>query len=183
MPYRQLEKCTRILHTLVPDLPSADYSGIRKCILRLDLDPYKDLKDTTEPVTIAVDSTGVKVHKAGGWVERKHGKKKRYVKLHFAVNVKTHEVVAMEVSTDYVHDSKTVPGLLDEAERNVRVDEVLGDGAYDSGEVYGKLEKRGIEAVVKPRVNARSDTGPLGRSKAVGQIRELGYETWAEFVG
>lgn len=30
------------------------------------------------PVTIAVNSTGVKVHKAGGWVERKHGKKSRY---------------------------------------------------------------------------------------------------------
>ncbi|MGD0805531.1 MAG: hypothetical protein ABSA11_15835 [Candidatus Bathyarchaeia archaeon] len=29
-----------------------------------------------------------------------HGKKSRYVKLHFAVRIDTHEVVAMEVSTD-----------------------------------------------------------------------------------
>jgi len=183
MPYRQLEGYTRILHRLVPDLPSADYSGIRKRILRLSVDPYNSLRETSEPVTIAVDSTGIKVHKAGGWVERKHGKKSRYVKLHFAVNIETHEVVAVEVSTDDTHDVKAVPGLLEEAERNVRVDEFLGDGAYDSGEVYGELERRGIEAVVKPRVNARSDTGSLGRSIAVGQIRELGYETWAEFVG
>ena len=27
-------------------------------------------------MVIAVDSTGVSVHKAGGWVEREHGKKK-----------------------------------------------------------------------------------------------------------
>jgi len=70
----------------VPALPPRDYSGLRKRILSLDLSPYRGLRESTEPVTIAVDSTGVKVHKAGGWVERVHGKKSRYVKLHFAVN-------------------------------------------------------------------------------------------------
>ena len=183
MPYRQLEGYTRILHRLVPDLQQGDYSGLRKRILRLPVDPYRDLKETDEPVTIALDSTGVKVEKAGGWIERKHGKKKRYVKLHFAVNTVTHEVVAMEVSTDDVHDSKAVPGLLDEAEKNVRVAEAFGDGAYDSCEVYGELERRGVEAVIKPRVNARSGVGPQARRLAVGQIRELGYGTWAELVG
>ena len=29
------------------------------------------------------DSTGIKVHKAGGWIERVHGKKRRYMKLRF----------------------------------------------------------------------------------------------------
>jgi hypothetical protein len=182
MPYRQLEGYTRILHRLVPELPSADYSGIRKRILRLNLDPYRHLSESNGPVTIALDSTGVRVEKAGGWIERKHGKKKRYVKLHFAVNTVTHEVVAMEVSTDDVHDSRAVLGLLDEAEGNVRVEKMIGDGAYDSGEVYGETERRGIEAVVKPRVDARSDAGPLERCLAVGQIRELGYGTWAELV-
>jgi len=123
------------------------------------------------------------VEKAGGWIERKHGKKKQYVKLHFAVNTVTHEVVAMEVSTDDVHDSEAVPGLLDEAEGNVRVEKMVMDGAYDSGEVYGELERRRIEAVIKPRRNARSDTGPPARGVAVGQVRELGYGTWAELVG
>jgi hypothetical protein len=94
MPYRQLEGYTRILHRLVSDLPRGDYPGLRKRILRLPVNPYRGLRETTEPVSIAVDSTGIKVEKAGGWIERKHGKKKRYVKLHFAVNTVTHEVVA-----------------------------------------------------------------------------------------
>jgi IS5 family transposase len=183
MPYRQLEGYTRILHRLVPKLPQADYSGIRKRILRLPVDPYRHLSESTEPVTIALDSTGVKVEKAGGWIERKHGKKKRYVKLHFAVRVDTHEVVSMEVTTDDVHDSKEAAGLLEGAERRANVEEALLDGAYDSEEVYEELERRGIEAVVKPRRNARSDTGSLSRSVAVGMIRELGYGTWAEFTG
>ena len=183
MPYRQLEGYTRILHRLVPEIPQADYSGIRKRILRLPVDPYRHLSEFNEPVTIALDSTGVKVEKAGGWVERKHGKKKRYVKLHFAVRVDTHEVVSMEVTTDDDHDSKAVPGLLGEAERKVRVAEALMDGAYDSGAVYEELEKRRMEAVIKPRRNARSDTGPLERGVAVGQVLELGYGTWAELTG
>jgi hypothetical protein len=73
MPYRQLEGYTRILHRLVPDLPRGDYSGLRKRILGQPLDPYRHLAESSEPVTIAVDSTGISVHKAGGWVERKHG--------------------------------------------------------------------------------------------------------------
>jgi IS5 family transposase len=183
MPYRQLEGFTRSLHTLVPALPPGDYSGLRKRILRLDVDPYRGLRETNEPVSIAVDSTGIKVQKAGGWIERKHGKKKRYVKLHFAVRVDTHEVVAMEVSTDDVHDVKALPGLVEEAEGNVRVARVYGDGAYDSGDVYRLLEGRGIEPVIKPRRNSRLDVGPPSRRRAVELCRELGYEAWARVTG
>ena len=183
MPYRQLEGYTRILHRLVPDLPQGDYSGLRKRILRLPIDPYRSLRETNEPVSIAVDSTGIKVEKAGGWIERKHGKRKRYVKLHFAVNTETHEVVSMEVSTDDVHDVKALPGLVEGAERNVRVSKLYGDGAYDSGDVYRFLETRGIEPVIKPRRNSRLDVGPPGRRLAVGRVRELGYDAWARVTG
>jgi len=183
MPYRQLEGFTRSLHTLVPALPPGDYSGLRKRILRLPVDPYRSLKETEEPVTIAIDSTGIKVQKAGGWIERVHGKKKRYVKLHFAVNTETHEVVAMEVSTDDVHDVKALPGLVEEAEGNVRVAKVYGDGAYDSGDVYRLLEGRGIEPVIKPRRNSRLDAGPPSRRRAVDQVRCLGYDGWARLTG
>ena len=183
MPYRQLEGYTRILHRLVPDLPSADYSGIRKRILRLNIDPYKSLKDTNEPVTIAVDSTGVKVHRAGGWVERKHGKKSRYVKLHFAVNIETHEVVAMTVSTDDMHDVKALPGLVEDSGKRVRVARLMGDGAYDSGNVYRLLDEMGVEAVIKPRKNSRSDRGHSSRRRVVEAVRRLGYDGWARLTG
>jgi hypothetical protein len=182
-PYRQLEGFTRALHTLVPDLPPGDYSGLRKRILRLSVDPYKSLKETDEPITIAVDSTGVKVNKAGGWVERKHRKKSRYVKLHFAVNTVTHEVVAMEVSTDESHDVEALPGLVEGSGRRVRVAEVLGDGAYDSSSVYELLERLGVEAVIKPRRNGRSDRGHPGRRRAVELVKRLGYDGWARLTG
>ena len=88
---------------------TGDYSGLRKRILSQPTDLYRDLKDTTEPVTIAVDSNGISVHKAEGWEEKKHGKKRKYIKLHFAVNTETHEVVAMEVTTDDTHAVEALP--------------------------------------------------------------------------
>ena len=179
VPYRQLEGFTRSLHKLIPQLPPGDYSGLRKRSLGMNPDPYAALKETEEPVAIAVDSTGVKVRRAGGWVKRKHGKKKRYVKLHFAVDVETKEVVAMEVSTDDVHDVKAFKGLLEGAERRRRVSELLGDGAYAARSVYEALEERGIEAVVKPRDNSSVDTLSPARRRVVREFLELGYEDWA----
>jgi hypothetical protein len=183
MPYRQLEGFTRTLHGLLPEMPTGDYSGLRLRILTQPTDPYAELKEATEPVTIAVDSTGISVHKAGGWVERKHGKKKKYVKLHFAVNTETHEVVGMEVGTDEEHDVRRLPNLVEESARNVRVARLYGDCAYDSSAVYGLLEERGVDVIVKPKRNARSDRGHPSRRRAVEMIRGVGYKGWAESVG
>ena len=179
MPYRQLEGFTRALDRLIPMIPSADYSGLRRRILRLDLSPYEDLKGSNEPIAIAVDSTGISVHRAGGWIEREHGKKKRYVKIHFAVNVETRAVVAMEVTTDEVHDSKVFPKLLDRAEEHGRVVKVYGDGAFDSSDIYELLESKGIEAAIKPRRNSRLDTPSEARRGAVRLHRRLGHRRWA----
>jgi hypothetical protein len=65
MPYRQIEGF-RALNRLIPKLPPIDYSWVRRCILGLDLNPYNSLRDSSEPITIAVDSSGVSIHKCSG---------------------------------------------------------------------------------------------------------------------
>jgi len=184
MPYRQLEGFTRALGNLV-DVPSGDYTALRKRIVMVDMSPYADLAQSNEPLTIALGSTGVKVHKSGGWMERQHGTKKRYVKVHFAVNVRTKEVVAMEVTTDEVHDSRVAERLVDGAERNgkVKVNEVLGDGAYDSAVIYDRLREKGIDAVIKPKKNSILNTRSEARRYEVDLYRNLGHEGWAEVKG
>jgi len=44
-----------------------------------------------------------------------YGGKKRYIKIHFAVDVKTKETVAMEVATDDIHGLEVLPGLMADA--------------------------------------------------------------------
>jgi len=182
-PYRQLEGFARVLNRLVPRLPSADYSGLRRRILDLDPSLYEPLKLSDEPIVIAVDSTGVRVHKAGGWVEWEHGKKKRYVKIHLAVNVETKEALAMLVTTDGTHDSRVFPELLRKAERHVKVSKTFMDGAYDNSKVYRLLEQKGIEAVIKPRKNSRLDTPSEPRRRAVTLYKRLGDKQWTKLKG
>ncbi|MBS7614614.1 IS5 family transposase [Candidatus Bathyarchaeota archaeon] len=136
-----------------------------------------------EPVVIAVDSTGVRVHKAGGWVERRYGKKKRYVKIHLAVDVETKQTLAMIVTTDGTHDSRVFPQLLRKTERHGKVSKAVMDGAFDSSEVYETLEQKGIEAVIKPRRNSRTDTPSESRREAVTQYKRLGHERWTKLRG
>jgi len=120
---------------------------------------------------------------AGGWVERKHGKKKRYVKIHLAVDVRTKQALAMLITTDGIHDSRAFPKLLKKAERRGRVSRVYADGAYDSSKVYRLLEEKGIEAVIKPRRNSRLDTPSEHRRRAVTLYKRLGEKGWTRLKG
>ncbi|MGC8961473.1 MAG: transposase [Candidatus Bathyarchaeia archaeon] len=146
MPYRQIEDFTKALNRLIPRLPSADHSWVRRRISMLNQSPYDSLGNSNEPVVIAIDSSGVKVHKAGGWVTRIHGGKKRYIKIHFAVNVKTKEILAMDVTTDDIHDSKALPTLITDAYGRRVIGEAYMDGAYDSAKAYRLFRRMGIEA-------------------------------------
>jgi len=65
MQYGQIEGFTRALHRLIPRLPPIDYSWVRMCILMLNLGQYKSLSRYDGPVVIAVDSSGVSIHKCG----------------------------------------------------------------------------------------------------------------------
>ena len=103
-----------------------------------------------------------------------HGK--RYIKIHFAVDVKTKEVLAMEVTTDDVHDSEALPALIKDSSKLRRVSEALMDGAYDNAEAYKLLRRMSVKPVIKPRRNARADRGPPERRRAVRIIKRVGDE-------
>ena len=90
----------RALNRLIPRLPSVDYSRVRRSILILNLSPHESIRGCDGPLVTAVDSSGVSVHKCGGWVERVYGRKKRHVKIDFAVDVRTKEFIAMDVTTE-----------------------------------------------------------------------------------
>jgi len=183
MPYRQVEGFTRALSRLIQRLPPVDYSWARRRILRLDLNPYKSLRGCDGPVVIAVDSSSVSVHKCGGWVERLYGRKKRYVKIHFAVDVRTKEVLAMEVTTDDAHDSEVLPSIIANASRHRTIIEAYMDGAYDSVKAYRLLKRMGVNPIIKPRRNARTDRGPPERRNSVMTLKTLGEREWSRVMG
>jgi hypothetical protein len=77
-------------------------------------------------------------------IERVYGRRKRYIKIHFAVDIKTKEVISMDVTMDDVHDSEVLPRLLKDASMNRDVIEAFMDGAYDTGNSYIFLRRMGV---------------------------------------
>jgi hypothetical protein len=84
------------------------------------------------PVVIVLDSTGVKVFRSGSWLERRYSRRRGYLKMHFAIDVRTGEIVYFERTTDRVHDSEAAKRMVDRSMEAGNVIKVIGDGAYDS---------------------------------------------------
>ncbi|HXT84604.1 MAG TPA: transposase [Verrucomicrobiae bacterium] len=94
------------------------FTTINRRIYRLDI-KIKDTTDSSnkskyEYIIIVIDSIGIKVTNIGQWLQDKwHIKKKGYLKIHVAVNVKTKKILSMKVTDEHVHDSKALPELIE----------------------------------------------------------------------
>jgi hypothetical protein len=161
-----------------------DYSWIRRRIVLLgeDLVSY-NMRSIDGPVVIVLDSTGVKVFRSGSWLERRYSRRRGYLKIHLAIDARTGEIVYFEGTTDRVHDSEAARRMVDRSMEAGNVIKVIGDGAYDSIRLIRHLERRGIEPIIRPRRNARTDRGPPSRRSAARMIRDYGYRAWSRIVG
>ena len=93
--------------------------------------------DDDGDIVIAIDSTGIKVTNRGQyqrdrWNIRKKG---TYLKIHIAVNVKTKEILLLEVTDEKVHDDgkvmvKLVENILKSNNNNININSVLADGWF-----------------------------------------------------
>ncbi len=168
LPYRQTEgivKGYNIKGRLLPSIP--DFSTINRRINRLNIkindSKYKQSEEE-EPcgyIIIAIDSTGIKVTNRGQWMNKKWNvrrKKKGYLKIHIAVDVKTKKILSMVVTDEHVHDSKMLPDLVENVlkiNEDDRIGKLLADGAYDSNDIFKCLSEKGITPCIKVRKNAR----------------------------
>ncbi len=70
------------------------------------------MNDDVVIIIAAADSTGIKVTNRGQWMQDKWKTgKKGYLNIHVAVNIKTKEILALEVTDEKVHDSKVMKNL------------------------------------------------------------------------
>ncbi len=184
LPYRQLEGFLRKLSDLIPGVKPTDYSNIWRRGIQLKLDLSETISSSYEPVVIAVDSTGIKVTNRGEWMREKWKIHRGWIKVHLAVDVKTKEIVAIEVTDERVSDGSKFNSLIDQAEENLpgrKIEKVLGDGAYDRREIFNHLREKGIQPVIKTRSNASTKArGSPARAKAVREAKDLGYLDWKQ---
>jgi IS5 family transposase len=184
LPFRQTEGFVRALSKLMSNLKKPDHATIHRRVSRLDLGLDEHLLKSGS-VVIAIDASGVKVTNRGEWIREKWKHRKGYLKIHFAVNTKTKEVTAFEVTTEEVGDSRRFKELVDKSTEKGKVERVLADAAYDSRENFNHLASKGIQPGIKIKrgYSMRARSRGRARKKAILELDRLGYEGWRDAVG
>jgi hypothetical protein len=110
LPYRQTEGIIKATGKRLPSNPS--YGHICKRINRLNIDIKRE--KVIDDLIITIDSTGIKITNRGQWMSDKWHKqnKKGYLKIHVAVDIKTKEILALEETSEKVHDNRMLKKLV-----------------------------------------------------------------------
>jgi hypothetical protein len=188
LPYRQTEGI--IKPTVGKNIPShPSYSQICRRVNKLDVPTKRsddDDDDDGKDIIIAIDSTGIKVTNRGQWIYDKWGvekkkkkkKKKGYLKIHVAVDIKTKEILDLEVTDEKVHDGKVMTKLIEnvlENNKDIKTKSALGDGSYDCNENFNYLQKNKIKPAIKVRKNSiiSSKNNKVRNSEVECQARDI----------
>jgi len=179
LPYRQTEGIIKATGKSLPNHPY--YKQICKRVNKLELDINNNEIDDDDDdddglIIAAVDSSGIKVTNRGQWMSDKWRNipKKGYLKIHVAVNIKTKEILALEVTDEKVHDSKVMTKLVESVSKSndnhIKIKSVLADGASDTNTNFQFLEEKRITPGIKVRRNSIvSPSNNKTRNKEVRQ--------------
>ena len=100
---------------------------------------------------IAIDSTGFKVYGEGeGRSELMAILSKNLEKVFtYAMDVNTHQIEAVLVTTNDCHDVETLDDLLEQLPENIQ--SIMADGAYESFENYEEIDSIGANPIIPPK--------------------------------
>jgi hypothetical protein len=153
LPYRQLEGFMRGLSQYVDGLKAPDYTTIWWRVSKMKVDMASNV-ELDKDVTIAVDSSGIKVSNRGEWIHKKWRVQRGFIKVHIAVDVKTKQILAMEVTKEDVGDGRMFGRLVKGSAGIANVKKVIGDGAYDSKVSFHLASEMDIDPLIRVRKNA-----------------------------
>jgi len=175
-----------ILQLLGLDLAVPDHSTLSRRAETLEIPRPRCGR---APVHLLVDSTGLRLYGPGGWLEEKHGSKRRraWKMRHLATDADSDQIVASVLTSRDVDDGSQVGPLLDRVEGSVA--SFIGDSAYDRDDVYAEVTARHPDAavVVPPRASAvpskAAQSAPTQRDTHLRCIAERGRMGWQRASG
>ena len=164
--YRQIKGLLLAIKEREAKLKVPDYSTINRRFNSLQIS-IKPKLNSEQELWLAVDATGISVTNRGEWLRKIHrngriAECKGFLKIHVAIDVKSKQIVSLEVTRESVADIKKLAKLLAGAVENTgtAISRVYGDTAYDSYETFEALEQAGIEPVICIRSNAARTPPP-----------------------
>jgi hypothetical protein len=178
LAFRQEEGFVNALSKHVEGLKVPDYTTIWE--RTQDLDMKLDGVRTDQPISVAIDSSGIKVSNSGDWIRKKWKVKRGYLKIHLAVDARSKQAVSMQVTEESVSDGSQTEPLVQEAMAKNSVGRVYGDGAYDSRANFNFLASNHIDPAIKVRKNSVPKAkGSFARKEAV-IAQQKDFEGWKE---
>jgi hypothetical protein len=180
-PLRQTEGLLgSLLDLMGADLPVPDHTTISRRAARLT--PVLRIALPDGPVTLVINSTGLKVYGAGEGHRDRHGMRGRrtWRKLHLAVDAATDTIVAATLTTIGEGDAGQVGTLLDQT--TGPIDTIMADGTYDGEPTYQTVAGRdpGATVVIPPRSTAVPGPGadPTQRDRHIQSLADKGRLGW-----
>jgi hypothetical protein len=144
---------------------------------------------TTTGLHLLVDSTGIKMLGEGEWKTKKHGAdyRRQWRKVHLGIDADTLEIRAIEVTDNVTGDAPMLPCLLDQIDADEMIASVSGDGAYDTKDCHEAISRRGAQAIIPTRRNARPwkdrRPGAAARNAILDVTRRLGRKIRKKWIG
>jgi hypothetical protein len=147
-------------------------------------------RTNTGPMHLVLDCTGLELFGQGEWDAARHGRtRRRWLKLHVAVDADTGEIAAHLLTDGHADDAAQVPDLLRQAEGIIA--SVTADGAYDGDPVYqaaaARQPGRPPDVVIPPRASAVLSTAdPAKQSPRDRHIQIMagrGRMSWQRATG
>ena len=190
-PLRQTEGFVNsLLELMGSKLKSPDYTTLSRRLQKIKIN-QKPI-DSGENIVIIFDSTGLKVTGEKEWMNAKHGTKQRKIwrKLSIAIN-QNGDIISHTLSEHTFSDPASIGPLLDQIE--TPVSKVLGDGGYDSPQVYTQIDKHNkkygyegdVDIIIPPNTgfSAIRDTDHQSRKQNQKMIDDIGREGWQKKTG
>ncbi len=148
----------------------------------------KRLLNKRRVTDVVIDTTGLKIYGAGEWRGYRYGTKKRWKKLHLAMEPKSGKLVFAKITDEYVHDTQYIEEVLQRTNR--RSGYVLFDGIADSRRCYETAQKHNKRLLTPPKRGAvfRKESVFADRNDALKIIEGLGGDQkakslWGKLVG
>ncbi|MEM5807481.1 MAG: IS5 family transposase [Candidatus Aenigmatarchaeota archaeon] len=177
-PYRQLEGFVKSLSKYIPIPNVPNYKTIERRIKKLGLNVVKCFANHDKNTIIAIDSSGIKVSNRSDWIRHKWKIRRGWLKLHVAVNIKTHEVISANITTEETGDAIIAENMLKEICYKSSFKKLLADGAYDKSSIFEILKKNKIEPAIKIRKGANPKRGNKLRKQEVRMKLNLSEDEW-----
>lgn len=150
---RAVESLLAFLGKHILLLKKPDHSTIHRRITKLKLDIHDSIKHR-KGLIVSIDSSGLKVHNRGEWIRHKHRVRRGYLKIHFAVNTKTREIIELESTKEEIHDNKRFRPIVRKLLKQYEIKKILADAAYDDHRNFNLLDKYGIIPAIKLKSNS-----------------------------